>query len=108
MKPAPYDIFRKDLLGTPVWMESGEDLETAELRMLELARRSPAEYFVSCQETGEIVSDTTLKFDSLVPRAAVLPNDVSQPNSAEPLPPCCKLPKLRRILTASVIWLRED
>lgn len=46
MKATPYDIFRKDLLGTPVWMESAEDLETAEGRMMELARRSPAEYFV--------------------------------------------------------------
>ncbi len=29
MIAAPYDIFRKDLLGTPVWMEAVQDLETA-------------------------------------------------------------------------------
>jgi len=44
MKPA-FDIFRKDLLGTPVWMESVQDVETAKLRLTELARRSPGEYF---------------------------------------------------------------
>jgi hypothetical protein len=45
MKGAPYDVFRKDLLGTPVWMETVQDLETAKLRMIELADRSPAQYF---------------------------------------------------------------
>ncbi len=58
MKIAPYDVFRKDLLGTPVWMETVQDIETAKLRMLELAGRSPGEYFVFCQETQEIVSNT--------------------------------------------------
>jgi hypothetical protein len=36
MIAAPYDIFRKDLLGTPVWIEAVEDLETANLRVTEL------------------------------------------------------------------------
>jgi hypothetical protein len=58
MKGAPYDIFRRDLLGTPVWMETVQDLETAELRMNELAARSPGEYFVFYQESQEIVSST--------------------------------------------------
>ena len=58
MKVAPYDVFRKDLLGTPVWMEAVQDIETAKLRMLELADRSPGEYFVFSQEAREIVSDT--------------------------------------------------
>jgi len=50
--------FRKDLLGTPVWMEAVEDLETANLRVGELAGRSPGEYFVFSQETKEIASNT--------------------------------------------------
>jgi hypothetical protein len=54
----PYDLFRRDLLGTPVWMEAVEDLETAKDRMIELAGRSPGEYFVFCQESQEIVSST--------------------------------------------------
>ena len=45
MKPA-FDIFRKDLLGTAVWMESVQDIETAKLRLTELALRSPGEYLV--------------------------------------------------------------
>ena len=56
MKLAPYDIFRKDLLGTPVWMETVGNLESAKLRIEELAARSPAEYFVFCQNTQQIVS----------------------------------------------------
>jgi len=58
VKGAPYDIFRKDLLGTPVWMEAVQDIETAKLRMMELSGRSPGEYFVFSQETQEIVSNT--------------------------------------------------
>ncbi len=58
MKGAPYDIFRKDLLGTPVWMEAVQDLERARLHMIELASRSPGEYFVFSQESQEIVSST--------------------------------------------------
>jgi hypothetical protein len=58
LKGAPYDIFRKDLLGTPVWMETVQHLETAKLRMTELADRSPGEYFVFSQESQDIVSST--------------------------------------------------
>jgi hypothetical protein len=58
MKGAPYEVFRKDLLGTPVWMETVQDLETAKLHMIKLAARSPGEYFVFSQESQEIVSST--------------------------------------------------
>ena len=58
MKAALYDIFRRDLLGTPVWMESVQDIETAKVRVMELAGRSPAEYFVFSQKSKEIVIDT--------------------------------------------------
>lgn len=66
MKAALYDIFRKDLLGTPVWMESAEDLDTANLRVAEMARRSPGQYFVFSQKTNQIVSDTTPCFFDLM------------------------------------------
>lgn len=66
MKAAFYDIFRKDLLGTPVWMESAHDVETANVRLMEMARRSPGEYFVFSQQTREIVSQTTPRFFDLV------------------------------------------
>jgi len=65
MKPA-FDIFRKDLLGTAVWMESVQDIETANLRLTELARRSPGEYFVASQETQEIVCETPAHYFDLV------------------------------------------
>jgi hypothetical protein len=66
MRAPAYDVFRKDLLGTPVWMETVPDLETAELRVTELAGRSPGEYFVVSQETQEIVNDTAAPFADLV------------------------------------------
>jgi len=66
MKGAPYEIFRKDLLGTPVWMETVLDLETAKLHMIELAARSPGEYFVFSQgESQEIVSSTPQRLFAL-------------------------------------------
>jgi hypothetical protein len=68
MKSA-YDIFRKDLLGTPVWMESVQDIQTAKLRLGELARRSPGEYFVFSQETEEIVCETPSRYFDLVIKA---------------------------------------
>lgn len=66
-RTALYDIFRKDLLGTPVWMEAVENLETAERHMKALVGRSPGEYFIVWQETGEIVSETTRVFDRAIP-----------------------------------------
>ena len=65
LKGAPYDIFRRDLLGTPVWMEAVQDLESAKLRMIELAGRSPGEYFVFCQESQETVSSTPTRLFAL-------------------------------------------
>lgn len=66
MKAAFYDIFRKDLLGTPVWMESAHDIETAKVRLMEMAERSPGEYFVFSQQTQEIVNETTPRSFELV------------------------------------------
>jgi hypothetical protein len=65
MLAAPYDIFRKDLLGTPVWIAAVQDLETARLHVLELAGRSPGEYFVFCQKTQQVVSSTTPRLSEL-------------------------------------------
>jgi hypothetical protein len=39
-------------------METVQDLETAKLRIMELAGRSPGQYFVYSQERQEIVSET--------------------------------------------------
>ena len=61
MKPVFYDIFRKDLLGTPVWMESVQYVETAKRRLAELAQRSPGEYFIFSHEAQEIVCETPVR-----------------------------------------------
>ena len=66
MRLAPYDIFRKDLLGTPVWMEAVHDLDVATRRIKEMAQRSPAEYFVFSQETETVVSSTTPQIELAV------------------------------------------
>jgi hypothetical protein len=71
MRATLFDIFRKDLLGTPVWMEAVEDLETAKRRVTELADRSPGEYFVFSQETEEIVINTTPRIYELAIPASV-------------------------------------
>jgi hypothetical protein len=65
MRAAPFDIFRKDLLGTPVWMEAVGDIETAKLHMRRMADRSPGEYFVFSQETNEIVSSLPPRWSEL-------------------------------------------
>jgi hypothetical protein len=95
MKATPYDLFRKDLLGTPVWMEAVEDLETANLRMMEMADRSPGEYFVFSQETQEIVCETPPRLFELAFqfRSSLQSNDLTgtcvlrTSHGASPFPP---------------------
>lgn len=48
---------KEDSLGVSVWVEAVQDLETAKLRIKELAKNSSAQYFIFSQETQEIVSD---------------------------------------------------
>jgi len=49
-----YDILKKDAAAL-VWIESVEDLESAKLRVRELAARCEAEYIIFNQRTGEVV-----------------------------------------------------
>jgi len=51
MKAAPYDMFRKDLLGTPVWMEAVQDLETANFRVMEFS--GPLARWIFCFFPGK-------------------------------------------------------
>jgi len=71
MRATPFDIFRKDLLGTPVWMEAVEDIETARRRVTEMVGRSPGEYFVFSHETEEIVLNTATRMYELAVPASV-------------------------------------
>jgi len=50
--PIPYDIFRKDSHGVPVWVEAVPDLERAQLRVVELDKEKPGDYMIFSQTTG--------------------------------------------------------
>jgi hypothetical protein len=49
---APLDIFRQETYGTPVWIESCPDLESAKARITVLALSKPGEYFIFSAKTG--------------------------------------------------------
>ena len=59
MRSRPYDIFRKDNLGEPVWIEATETFEAAKRRIIDLAARTPGHYMVFCQNNGQVVSTMT-------------------------------------------------
>ena len=49
---APFDIFRTETNGGVLWIESVATLEDAQARVQELGMRSPGEYLLFNQETG--------------------------------------------------------
>ena len=51
-----FDILRKDRRGKPVLLAVVEDLETARLRLSQLASLMPGEYFVFDPRTHKIVA----------------------------------------------------
>ena len=51
------DIFRRDVCGNPVWIDSVEDLRTAQIRLNQLVSELPGEYFVFDQRTNRIVAN---------------------------------------------------
>jgi hypothetical protein len=55
MTPPSLDIFKKDLRGSPVWVDAVSDLENARLRLSQLASVIPGNYFVFDQRTCQIV-----------------------------------------------------
>ena len=56
MSTPSLDIFRKDVRGNPVWIDSVEDLETARQRLNQLVSALPGDYFVFDQRTNRIVA----------------------------------------------------
>jgi len=56
----PYDIFRTDIAGL-CWLEAAATIEGAKARVQDLAARSPGEYFVVSQITG---NELMIKLDS--------------------------------------------
>ena len=55
----PYDILRKDDGGEFTPVEAAKDLKSAKVRIIELSARSPGQYVVVSQTTGQIVSSIT-------------------------------------------------
>lgn len=55
MLASGFDLFRKDVHGDPIWIDSATDLSTARLRLTELAEISPGEYFIFDQVSRRIV-----------------------------------------------------
>jgi len=62
--PIPYDIFRKDSNGVPVWVEAVPDLERAQLRVVELDKQKPGDYMIFCFMTQELISAAPRILDS--------------------------------------------
>jgi hypothetical protein len=50
-----FNLFTTDVRGNPVWLEAVGDLETAHLRLSQLASVNPGEYFIFDLRTQQIV-----------------------------------------------------
>jgi hypothetical protein len=55
--PSPsFDVFKKNMRGNPIWLDAVSDLETAQLRLNQLASIIPGQYFAFDQRTHRIVA----------------------------------------------------
>ncbi len=57
MLTSGFDLFKKDVHGDPIWIDSATDLGTARLRLTQLAARFPGEYFIFDQSSHRIVAN---------------------------------------------------
>lgn len=57
MLTSAFDLFRKDVHGDPIWIDSTTDLSIARLRLTELAAHFPGEYFVFDQANHRVVAN---------------------------------------------------
>jgi hypothetical protein len=60
MAQSAFDILKRNDDGTFMWVESAEDLPTAQARLQELCVESPGEYFVFDQKTQQIVDNGSI------------------------------------------------
>ena len=49
------DLFRRNKDGNYIWLEAGEDLKAAKLRLQELSAGAPGEYLLFDRSTAQIV-----------------------------------------------------
>jgi hypothetical protein len=56
MSSSSFDILKKDRRGKPILLAVIGDLETARLRLIQLASLTPGEYFIFDPRTHQIVA----------------------------------------------------
>ena len=56
MSSAPYDILRRHIDGSFVWLEASAELPHARVRLQQLCAAAPGEYFVFDQRSQQIVA----------------------------------------------------
>ena len=49
------DLFRRNKDGNYIWLEAGEDLKAAKLRLQELSTSAPGEYLLFDRGTAQII-----------------------------------------------------
>jgi len=49
------DLFRRNKDGNFIWLEAGEDVKAAKLRLQELSANAPGEYLLFDRSTAQIV-----------------------------------------------------
>ena len=59
------DLFRRNKDGKFIWLEAGEDLKAAKLRLQELSAAAPGEYLLFDRSTVQIIE--TLRNDDVGP-----------------------------------------
>ena len=57
MLTSGFDLFRKDVHGEPIWIDSAMDLGAARVRLTELAAHFPGEYFIFDQTNHRVVAN---------------------------------------------------
>jgi hypothetical protein len=60
------DLFRRNKDGKYIWLEAGEDLKSAKLRLQELSTNAPGEYLLFDRSTAQIIE--RLRNDDVCPR----------------------------------------
>ena len=67
------DLFRRNKDGKYIWLEAGEDLKAAKLRLQELSASAPGEYLLFDRGTAQIME--RLRNDDVRSRADVVLQD---------------------------------
>ncbi len=61
MPADPFDILRRHLDGSLLWLEAASDIQSAKARLRQLDAHAPGEYFVFDQVRQQIVANSKAK-----------------------------------------------